>query len=68
MVSPADANTAGTADHDLARLGWLKLADDDASEVSPEQVGLRPSEHFLPFEAISTDGKKYLTARRTRFH
>ena len=68
MVLPADATTAGTADHELSRLGWLKLADDDASEVSRGQVDPRPSEQHLPFETISTDGTQHHIAGQTRFH
>lgn len=57
MVVPVGSGTADTAiaEDNLARIGWLKLDDDPGA--GSESPNARREAHFLPFEAISTDGQ-----------
>ena len=63
MVLPVGSGTADTAvaEDNLqlqlteTGIGWLKLDDDLGA--SYESVDARRDAHFLPFEAVSTDGQ-----------
>ena len=57
MVMPTGTSIADIGEYDLARLGWLKLADDGALEVNDEAADQANPEQSLPFSAVLTDGK-----------
>ena len=41
---------------DLARLGWLKLSEDETSETCTEHDVPPTLEHCLTYAAVATDG------------
>ncbi|KAA6423480.1 MAG: hypothetical protein FRX49_06540 [Trebouxia sp. A1-2] len=57
MVRPLAAFVE--AENDLARLGWLKLTDDETIEYQIDDDAPLSHEQCLPFESLSTDGGAY---------
>lgn len=57
MALPVGSGAADTAVAEiLDEFGWLKLDHVLALEASKEDKYSGPTDHVLPFEAISTDG------------
>lgn len=55
MVRPLAAFVE--AENDLARLGWLKLTDDETSERQIDDDAPLSHEQCLSFTSLSTDGR-----------